>query len=393
MLLTTWQHLQPICIQALHKVVLMCTHSEWVSSSRVDFRWLQLRSFSPGELLWLTLDFGSRFFSDLDRSRSAVPMSKLTEAATTRLSFANLIAALEARNLDTAGSALHLRSRLLSAVEAEGTTALVAADRAGESAPEQVAPGADVLQAGLSKLLSSQAALELEPGTTTAARETEPSSGPLRHGPPPAPAPHRGRRSESDSPRQVVRRPLPPSGRRLTRIRSDLWPEDEKCILQTAPGDVRLGAAADIGEHIVCGRSPCICTAKVLQMSQHPPATFTLPGQEPQTWIRYQVRDGKGYVGCSVCIGYAVAGFKLSARQALGRFMLRADDANNHGKDSVDGHVNKSNGDHQRALDELRKNSAPAVPEQQATREQMRDAVRPSRLQEKAAYWAYTCLH
>ena len=110
-------------------------------------------------------------------------------------------------------------------------------------------------------------------------------------------------------------------------------------------------APVDVGVVcIVCDRLPCMCTAKVRGMSANPNVWYALCGYAPQPSVRYEVRGGKGYVGCSVCKAWNMSGNPLKGRQSLGRYMLREDNPNNHAKDTVDRHVQNPAGDHQRAF-------------------------------------------
>eukprot|EP00973_Karenia_brevis_P068838 9570145-Karenia_brevis.AAC.1 len=124
-------------------------------------------------------------------------------------------------------------------------------------------------------------------------------------------------------------------------------------------------------------------------MSQFPEAMYKLPGREPETWVRYEVREGKGYVGCIVCRNYFDSGHSFKGRQCLGRWQLRADSPNNHAKDTVEAHVRKPSGDHQKAMTELLKEHAPDSAERD---EAVPKAARTTTHQANVVYFAYTCL-
>ena len=172
--------------------------------------------------------------------------------------------------------------------------------------------------------------------------------------------------------------------RKLRRIRSDLRRRDEEALVES----IRPPPSEELEASIlcdVCGRCPCICTDKVRQMAAL--ATYQFPGEACRTWLRFEIRNGKPYLGCSICKAWSDKGNPLRGRQSLGRFMLREDNANNHMKDTIDSHVAKASGDHARALDDLKDGC-----HTQAVGTQRCDSIKITELQENACYSAYTCL-
>eukprot|EP00969_Alexandrium_andersonii_P007667 333941-Alexandrium_andersonii.AAC.1 len=123
-------------------------------------------------------------------------------------------------------------------------------------------------------------------------------------------------------------------------------------------------------------------------MAQRPEASYGAAGQESHVWLRYQVRDGKGYLGCSLCVAWAAAGNRLRGRQALGRFQLREDNPNNRAADTASGHVSRAGGDHRKALaDWLAAQQAVAAPAAGAQRRALREQERPTVPQENTVFF------
>ena len=69
-------------------------------------------------------------------------------------------------------------------------------------------------------------------------------------------------------------------GRRLTRIRSDLRPQDEVALTaSTQPSEaVITEPQAMAATHVVCGKAPCVCPDRVMVMATHPQAQYQLNG-------------------------------------------------------------------------------------------------------------------
>ena len=110
-------------------------------------------------------------------------------------------------------------------------------------------------------------------------------------------------------------------------------------------------------ECLVCDASECICPRKVKAMAAEAKWPEGLPGKYT-SFLCFKQESGKDLLGCRICIAYAAAGHKLRGRQSLGRFELAVHNKNIHQKDTVDEHTRRASGDHQLALEWMKKSKS-----------------------------------